>query len=192
VPVTAEATPHHLALTDARVERDGAPDPLAKVNPPLRPETDRAALVAAVREGVIDAIATDHAPHEAASKDVDFARASFGFTGLETALGLCLSLVERGELALERVIHCLTLGARRCLAPALDGVPARLRPGDAADLVLFDPGWRWTVDPERLLSRGHNTPLAGTSLPGRVLLTLAGGRIAHDMLAITEPSNVTA
>jgi dihydroorotase len=179
LPVTAEATPHHLALTSDLVLRGSAPDPLAKVNPPLRGEADRRALVAAVMDGTIDAIATDHAPHEMESKRVPFADASFGFSGLETALGLCLRLVAAGELTLERVLECLTSGARKCMLPVLEGFRPGLRPGEPADLVLFDPNAEWTVEPERFRSRGRNTPLAGERLPGRVLLTIAGGCIAH-------------
>src|SRR5207245_11574773 len=148
LPVTAEATPHPLALTSERVIHDGRRDPMAKVNPPLRSEDDRSALVAALADGVIDAIATDHAPHEAGSKAVPFAAASFGFSGLETALGLCLRLVDAGEISLDRVLHALTWGPRGCLGPVLSEWRPGLSVGEPADLVLFDPDAEWTVEPE--------------------------------------------
>ncbi|MHB8507208.1 MAG: dihydroorotase [Candidatus Dormibacteria bacterium] len=180
--VTAEATPHHLVLTEARVMANGSDaDPEAKVNPPLRSEADRSALVHALAEGLIDAIATDHAPHQAETKAVSFAEASFGFSGLETALPLCLSLVEMGGLSMERLVHLLTAGPRRCLGGPVATMPARLRVGDPADLVLFDPADSWVVDSAAFASRGHNTPLQGRTLKGRVRLTVAGGRVVHDL-----------
>ena len=187
LPVTAEVTPHHLALTSVRVLRGGAPDPMAKVNPPLRAEEDRLALISGLEEGVIDAVATDHAPHQAAAKELPFAAASFGFSGLETALGLCLTLVESGQLTLPRLIDALTEAPRRCLRVKLP--PALLRPGQVADLTLFDPEAKWVVDASRFRSRGHNTPLQGETLCGRVLLTIAQGRIVHRAQK-TEPVHV--
>jgi dihydroorotase len=177
--ITAEVTPHHLTLTSERVMRGEAPDPQAKVNPPLRPEDDRRALAAGLADGTIDTIATDHAPHDAASKNVRFQDASFGFSGFETALASCLSLVTNNELSLDRLVHALTWGPRDCLQPVLSAHRPGLRPGEPADLVLFDPDAEWTVAPDRFLSRGHNTPLAGQRLRGRVLLTIAGGAMAH-------------
>ena len=182
LPVTSEVTPHHLALTSDAVVRDGRPDPLAKVNPPLRTEADRAALVAAFMDGTIDAIATDHAPHEAASKAVPFADASFGISGLETALGLCLRLVARGELTLERLVDGLTVAPQRVLRPGA-ARPA-IRAGKPADLTVFAPDETWTVDPVRFHSLGHNTPLGGETLPGCVRLTIAAGRVAHQAEAV--------
>ncbi|MEA2645317.1 MAG: dihydroorotase [Chloroflexota bacterium] len=181
LPVTAEVTPHHLALTADRVitgAAEGLPvaDPMAKVNPPLRSEADREALVEALADGTIDAIATDHAPHDAASKAGDFAKASFGFSGLETALSMLLGLVDSHQLSLARVVEALTAGPARCLGSAA-GVPTPgLRRGETADLVLFETRGIWTVEPELFLSRGRNTPLAGQEVRGRVLLTIASGR----------------
>jgi dihydroorotase len=174
--VTAEVTPHHLALGSERVLRGGQPDPMAKVNPPLRGQADREALVQGLAEGVIDAIATDHAPHDAPSKEVSFADASFGISGLETALGLCLNLVEAGTLSMRRLVEALTVGPWRCLGPAAGLPQPGLRQGEPADLVLFDNKGAWDVDPRRFRSRGQNTPLAGVELRGRVYLTVAAGR----------------
>jgi dihydroorotase len=173
--VTAEVTPHHLALNADRVLRDG-PDPMAKVNPPLRRESDREALVQALADGVIDAIATDHAPHELSTKNGDFASASFGISGLETALSLCLELVAHGELSLSRMVEALTAGPVRVLGPAAALPEPALRLGTPADLVLFDTKGIWTVDTKDFLSRGKNTPLQGREVHGRVLLTVTGGR----------------
>jgi dihydroorotase len=180
LPVTAEVTPHHLVLNEGRVLVDGRPDPLAKVNPPLRSERDRADLVSALGSGLVDAVATDHAPHEAASKEVRFAESSFGFSGLETALSLCLELVDSGALNLDRLVEALTVGPWRCLSPGLAHPVPALRVGEPAELVLFDTKGLLRFDSSRLLSMGKNTPLEGRDLRGRVLLTLAGGRIVHE------------
>jgi dihydroorotase len=137
-------------------------------------------MVAAVGSGLIDAIATDHAPHEAASKKVKFSKASFGFSGLETALSLCLELVDSGRLNLDRLVEALTVGPWRCLSPGLDHPMPALRIGEPADLVLFDTKGLLRLDPSRLLSMGKNTPVADRDLRGRVLLTLAGGLTVHE------------
>jgi dihydroorotase len=180
LPVTAEATPHHMVLTESRVLWEGQPDPQAKVNPPLRPESDRRAVVQAVSEGLIDAIATDHAPHERASKELPFSRCSFGFSGLETALALCLDVVDRGELSLARLVEALTVGPWGCLQDSLPQPRPALRIGEPADLVVFENRALWVVDPEDFASQGHNTPLAGREMHGRVMLTVAGGNIVHN------------
>jgi dihydroorotase len=174
--VTAEVTPHHLVLTADRVlTRHGKPDVMAKVNPPLRPAADREARVAALADGVIDAVATDHAPHDAAGKSGDFAEASFGISGFETALALCLRLVDTNQITLRRLVESLTLGPWRCLGEAA-GIPKpQLREEQLADLVLFDNKGLWTVDSSEFVSRGRNTPLEGEELMGRVLLTMAAG-----------------
>ena len=188
LPVTAEVTPHHLVLTDQHVMAGGdEPDAMAKVNPPLRSDRDRADLVAALRTGLIDAIATDHAPHDIASKGGKFERASFGFSGLETALSLCLELVDSGALNLDRLVEALTLGPWRCLSPGLDQAEPALRVGAPADLVLFETKGLLRLDPARLESKGKNTPVAGRDLRGRVLLTVARGQIVHgDWFAVSS------
>jgi dihydroorotase len=179
LPVTAEVTPHHLTLTEGRVLAGIEPDPLAKVNPPLRTDADRLQLVAALASGLIDAVATDHAPHDAASKELEFKLASFGFSGLETALSLCLELVESGALHLHRLVEALTVGPWRCLMPGLGQPPPGLRVGETADLVLFETKGLRALDPAQMLSRGKNTPLVGREMRGRVLLTVAAGRVVH-------------
>jgi dihydroorotase len=155
--VTAEVTPHHLWLTADAVREVGAQ---AKVNPPLRTERDVMALRGALIEGVIDVVATDHAPHEASAKQ-DLDSAAFGISGFETAAGVLLTLGLPWP-----VIHrtCVTMPR------AIAGI------APSSDWVLLDPTEEWTVDPERFLSRGHNTPLGGTRLRGRVRLTVCRGR----------------
>lgn len=180
LPVTAEATPHHMVLTDSRVLWEGAPDPQAKVSPPLRPESDRRAVAQAVADGLIDAIATDHAPHERASKELPFARCSFGFSGLETALSLCLELVDRGEITMARLVDALTVGPWECLRDSLPQPRPGFTVGAPADLVVFENRAVWTVDPDDFHSMGHNTPLAGREMHGKVMLTIAGGQIVHN------------
>jgi dihydroorotase len=155
-------------------------DSSTRVDPPLRDPEDAIALLAGIEDGSIVAIATDHAPWRSIDKEVPFGDAQPGMTGLETALGLLLEAVAAGRLSLRRVIRALTVGPWR----VLDGGRRTLRePGirenEPANLVMFDRADRWRVEPETLRSRGHNTPLLGQSLPGRVLLTLADGRIAY-------------
>jgi dihydroorotase len=180
--VTAEATPHHLTLTDALVagtERGGPYDPNAKVSPPLRSDADRAALVGALGDGTIDAIATDHAPHTVVDKQCEFDNAAFGISGLETALGLVLRLVHEGRLTLLQLVDRMTIGPAR----AFSLQAGTLTEGSPADLVIFDPDAEWTVEPNAFFSRGKNTPLAGATLRGRVKATVIGGRLVHGALA---------
>jgi dihydroorotase len=192
LPVTAETTPHHLCLTDQWLlgrQGQGSPfDPLTphaydthcKVNPPLRSPPHRDALQRALREGVIDAIATDHAPHTAVDKMSTFQEAAFGISGLETAFALCYTvLVGQGVLPFSRLIEALTIGPARVLGEKGKGLGS-LRPGSWGDLVLLDLGARWTVDPSCFASKGKNTPLTGMTLQGRVVATVVGGRVVHD------------
>lgn len=176
--VSAEATPHHLTLTEELAERpwDGRPyDTRAKVNPPLRTREDVEAVIAGVADGTIEAIATDHAPHAEADKRCDFEQASFGIALFETALGSVMGLVHAGRVALPALIERLTAGPAR-----LFGLDAgTLRAGARADIVVFDPRQEWQVRPEEFLSRGKNTPLDGVALRGRLLMTLAGGVEAY-------------
>src|SRR5579884_1069810 len=179
---TAEVTPHHLTLTDEWVAgwrpdgRSAMPyDTATKVNPPLRSETDRRALVAAIREGVLDVIGTDHAPHSEVDKLCEYGAAAFGISGLETALASLLGLVHAGELGLSVLIRRLTCDPARAF-----GLPGgTLKPGVPADVCVFDPNASWSVDPARMASKGKNTPLAGLSLRGLVTVTLCDGRIVH-------------
>ncbi|MCC7105324.1 MAG: dihydroorotase [Chloroflexi bacterium] len=176
--VTAEATPHHLTLTDELVggAELGRPfETSTKVNPPLRTAEDTEAVALALADGVVDAIATDHAPHTIVAKACEYENAAFGISGLETALGLCLRLVESGKVALPTLIERLTAGPARAF-----GLPfAGLAPGAPADLVVFHPTESWVVDPSSFRSKGKNTPLAGWTLRGRVKLTVVGGDIAY-------------
>lgn len=175
VAVTAEVTPHHLTLTDDEVLSCGA---LAKVNPPLRTRGDVDALVRGLADGTIDAIATDHAPHADEEKRLGLARAPFGISGLETALGSVMSPVHDGVLPLARAIAALTSAPARVLGGRHGGL-GRLAVGGPADIAIVDPVREWTVDTGRFASRGRNTPLAGRRLRGRVVATIAAGRLVH-------------
>ncbi len=190
--VTAEVTPHHLFLTDAAVagaaETPGALayDTNAKVNPPLRRADDIAACIEALAEGVLDAVATDHAPHAIPDKLCEFDRAAFGISGLETAFGVLGTLVARGAFPLATplatVIERLTIGPVRAWGldrGDLTGL-GTLGIGAPADVAIIDPDAVWTVKPERFASMGKNTPLAGRELTGRVVATVFGGRVVHE------------
>ncbi len=169
--VTAEATPHHFALSHERV---GHYDTNAKMNPPLREAEDREAIRQALRDGTIDAIATDHAPHHYDAKEREFDEAPNGIIGLETSLGLALrELVAPGLLTLPALVELMSTRPARIFR--LPG--GTLAVGAPADVVVFDPEARWTVRPEAFHSRSRNTPFAGEELPGRVALTVVDGRI---------------
>ncbi|HEY6555177.1 MAG TPA: dihydroorotase [Vicinamibacteria bacterium] len=172
--VTADVTPHHLLLTDERV-RESQYDTATKVNPPLRSEGDRQALLAGLRDGAIDAIATDHSPHTVDDKKVEFDQAAFGISGLETAVALCLDrLVGARIIDLARLVELFSTGPARIF-----GLPGgTLAPGSPADVTVLDPQAKRTVDPRRFLSKGRSTPFAGVSLKGWPALTIVGGRVA--------------
>ena len=171
--VTGETCPHYWMLDDRAVEALGTN---AKMNPPLRSEADRHAVIRAIADGTIDCLATDHAPHTDIEKDDDFESAPFGIVGLETALGCYLkALVEPGHLTLMELIERMTVGPYRVL-----GRPGgTLEAGAEADVTVFDPESRSTVRASEFESKGRNTPFDGWDLPGRVLLTVVGGRIAY-------------
>jgi dihydroorotase len=159
-------------------------DPALRVNPPLRTPADAEALAAGLADGTVDAIATDHAPHRLVDKEVEFGLASNGISGIETALGVVLEAVNAGRLTLLQAIEALTAGPQRVLAGSATaagtkGMAMGIRVGEPADLVLFDPSDRWVIDESSLRSLGKNSPLLGRSLPGRVLLTVARGRLAY-------------
>jgi dihydroorotase len=183
ISITAEATPHHLTITEEWAKpKQGYQHPYdtnAKVSPPLRSQQDVDALVQALAEGVIDCIATDHAPHTSADKDCTFEEAAFGISGLETSLGSVLSLVHNGHLDMVTLVERLTSGPARVLNRP-DLCPATLRLGSPADVTIFDPSTEWVVDAEKLVSKGKNTPLAGTTLKGRVVATILAGHIAYE------------
>jgi dihydroorotase len=170
VSVTCEVTPHHLALTDAAVVGF---DTNTKMNPPLRSEEDRKYLIEKAADGTIDAIATDHAPHHSDEKMLEYDCAPFGIVGLETALGVTLTvLFHSGAVSLPRIIEMLTIGPARAFA-----IPGgTLAAGAPADVTLFDPDREWIVDPQRFRSRSRNTPFTGWRLRGAVAATFVGGR----------------
>jgi dihydroorotase len=173
VKVTAEVTPHHLSLTDVCCE---GYDTNAKMNPPLREAADVAAVREALRDGTVDCIATDHAPHPYDAKEAEFDNAPFGVVGLETALGIALvDLVDGGILTLPQLVERLSTAPAR-LAHLDAGT---LRKGAHADIVLFDPGAAWTVDPKQFFSKSRNTPFTGRTLRGVVRRTFVGGRTVH-------------
>lgn len=190
---TAEATPHHMVMTDEWVagyrpsgSKAIAYDTATKVNPPLRSEGDRRALVDAIRDGVLDLIATDHAPHSETDKLCEFENAAFGISGLETALALLLGLMHAGELDLPILIQRLTSDPARAF-----GLPGgTLAIGSPADVCIFDPTKEWTVVPEQFASRGRNTPLGGQVLRGQVMATICRGRLAY--LADDRRTQVTS
>ncbi len=170
---TAEATPHHLTLTEDMVVDWGT---LAKVNPPLRTKKDIEALFQGLKENVIDIIVSDHAPHAEADKRCDFAKAGFGISVFETALGSLMGLVHSGHIPLTTLIAKLTSGPAKLIKEEKLGT---LEPGTSADIVIFDPDKEWTVDPAQFASRGKNTPLAGSVLRGKVMATIFQGKLAY-------------
>ena len=193
VPVTCDVTPHHLALTDRwvagdrrfaweettelRIDPAAAYDGATRVNPPLTTRDDALALLAGVQDGTVDAIATDHAPHTLTDKLVEFANAARGISGLETDLSLTLAAVTAGRIGLPEALAALSTRSA-----ALLGEERSLLPGALAEVVVFDPAATWRVDESTLESKGKNTPLLGMQLPGRVLLTVAAGRVTYDAL----------
>ncbi len=171
VRVTCETAPHYFTLTDADVPPY---DTHFKMNPPLRSEKDRQAIIEGLSDGTIDMIATDHAPHAEDEKQVEFDLAAFGIVGLETALALSLDLVVQGHLTLVQLVE------KMAKAPAdLLGINNSIVPGNPADLTLIDLDAGWTVDPDAFVSKGRNTPFAGRRLKGAAALTIVGGRIVY-------------
>ncbi|ABS26394.1 dihydroorotase [Anaeromyxobacter sp. Fw109-5] len=175
LPVTGEVTPHHLALTDEDVAASGYSTDY-KMNPPLRSAEDVRACREGLADGTLDAIATDHAPHSAVEKDVEFDAAANGITGLETAFPVCLDLVRAGALSERRLVEALTSGPARAFGLA----GGTLAAGVPADVAVLDPVAEWTVDPARMYSKSRNTPWKGRRLTGRCLITIVGGRIVHE------------
>ena len=174
IRVSAEVTPHHLTLTDEAVKGF---DTNTKVNPPLRDEEDRQALVEGLCDGTIDVIATDHAPHSSVEKDIEFDVAAFGMVGLETALPLCLSLISEGVLEPIRLVEKLTTNPARILKLNR----GTLKPGSVADVTIIDPEHEWVVDPACFFSKGRNTPFAGWKMKGKVVKTIVGGRVVYEL-----------
>jgi len=183
---TAETAPHYLALTHAAVGEHGAN---AKMNPPLRSERDREALIEAVRDGIVSVVATDHAPHTVEEKSAGLEDAPFGIVGLETALSATLNvLVGEAQMALSEALAPLTSGP----ADLLGLPPGRIEVGAPADLLVFDADAHQTVDPMEFTSMGRNTPFAGCELPGVVTAVVVGGNVVfgRDGFARTRPTEL--
>jgi dihydroorotase len=174
LPVTCEVAPHHWALTDEAVEGF---DTNTKMNPPLRSPTHVAAIMEALSDGTIDAIATDHAPHHADEKALEYDKAPFGITGLETAVGLALDrLVHQGIINLERLVQLCSVNPARIFNLADRG---SLRPGAWGDVTILDPELSWTFDAAKAKSRSRNTPFDGWKMRGAVVATLVAGRVLY-------------
>jgi len=172
--VTCEVAPHHFTLTDEDM-RDY--DSNFKMNPPLRSASDLEAILVALADGTVDAIATDHAPHAAHEKEMEFERAAFGITGLETALALAITKLHRDKrVPLSRIVELFTAGPARCFGLRGRGSLAR---GNFADVTLFDPKKKWIFDAAKSLSKSRNTPFDGWQLTGKVVATIVGGRIVY-------------
>ncbi len=174
VRVSCEATPHHVALTEEAVRSFNTH---AKMNPPLRSEADRQALFEGLRDGTIDVIATDHAPHTVQEKEQEFDQAPFGVIGLETALAVTLTtLVHPGVLTLSQAMGKLTSEPARILK-----LPkGRIAEGADADLTIFDPNRDWTVEPSAFASKSRNTPFDGWRLKGGAVATLVAGKVVWE------------
>ncbi len=174
VKITAEATPHHIALTDDCIE---GYDPKFKMNPPLRTAEDQEEIIAGLKDGTIDIIATDHAPHTDYEKDKEFDYAPNGILGLETALPVTLSiLMRKNRFKIGKVVDLMT----RKPAELLNLDAGTLSVGSAADICLFDPDEKWTYDARAGLSKSSNSPWDGEELKGRVKTTLVKGKIVYD------------
>jgi dihydroorotase len=187
VRASGEAAPHHFTLTDEAVAGitpgyPGAPrgrvyDPCAKMTPPLRAETDRQAVVGALADGTLEAIATDHAPHGPLDKEVEFGCAANGVIGLETSLPLTLALVRQGELSLSQAVERLAWGPAKIL-----GLPlGTLAKNASADVIVVDADASWTVDPKLLASKSKNSPFLGWTLRGRVMRTYVEGQLKYEV-----------
>jgi len=192
ISVTAEVTPHHLTLTEERiVGREWGKDSgviasgakqsqyhtNAKVNPPLRSLVDITYLIRGLKDGVIDAIATDHAPHTLEDKNCELELAAFGVSGFETAFGCLMGLVHRGEIGLTTLISKLTYEPARIIGKDSDF--GTLKVGAPANITIFDPKGEWIVDSRRFASQGKNTPFDGYKFKGKVMATVVDGKIAY-------------
>ncbi len=170
--VSCDTCPHYFTLTD---EATLGYDTNTKVNPPLRSKKDKETIIEGLKNGVIDVIATDHAPHEFTSKDVEFDIATSGISGFETALALSLKLVHDGVITLSEIIQKMSVNPARLLGLSSGDLSA----GKPADLIIFNPGMEWTVSKETFLSKGKNTPFHGWKLKGKNILTMVGGKVVY-------------
>jgi dihydroorotase len=206
ISVTAEVTPHHLTLTEERIMGGASnkPSPLrgegrvrvkrsnllafdtnAKVNPPLRTKEDVEALIKGLKDGVIDAIATDHAPHTSADKNGGLELAAFGISGLETALGCLVSLVHQEKISLTQLISKLTCEPAKIIGK--NGELGTLKIGALANITIFDLDREWTVDSRNFASKGRNTPYDGYKFKGKVVASIANGRIVYGDNSLSSP-----
>jgi dihydroorotase len=180
ISVTAEVTPHHLTLTEERIMGKASNksfDTNAKVNPPLRTKEDVEALIKGLKDGVIDAIATDHAPHTLADKNCGLELAAFGISGFETAFACLMSLVHKGEISLAMLLSKLTCEPARVIGR--DGELGTLKAGAPANITILDPKREWIVDSRNFASKGKNTPYDGYKFEGKVMATIANGKIVY-------------
>jgi dihydroorotase len=189
ISVTAEVTPHHLTLTEERIAGESPNKPFdtnAKVNPPLRTKEDVQALVKGLKDGVIDAIATDHAPHTLTDKNCGLKLAAFGISGFETALGCLMSLVHRGEISLTQLISKLTCEPVKVIGK--NGELGTLMAGTPGNITIFDPDREWIVDSRNFASKGKNTPYDGYQFKGKVMATIANGKIVYIDDSLLSPA----
>jgi dihydroorotase len=198
ISVTAEVTPHHLTLTEERIMRGDSNKPSAlqregrvrakrsntltfdtnaKVNPPLRTEEDTEALIKGLKDGVIDAIATDHAPHAPADKNCELESAAFGISSLETAFGCLMSLVHQAQISLTLLISKLTCEPAKVIGR--NNELGTLKVGTPANITIFDPGREWIVNSHNFASKGKNTPYDGYKFRGKVMATIVNGKIVY-------------
>jgi dihydroorotase len=189
ISVTAEVTPHHLTLTEERIMGDSPNEILdtnAKVNPPLRTKEDVEALIEGLKDGIIDAIATDHAPHTLADKICGLELAASGISGFETALGCLMGLVHQGEISLTQLISKLTYEPAKVIGR--NGELGTLKAGALANITILDPDREWIVDSRNFASKGKNTPYDGYKLKGKVVATISGGKLVYtdDSLVIAR------
>ena len=189
VEVTAEVTPHHLTLTEERIMDKASNrtfDANAKVNPPLRTKEDVEALIRGLKDGVVDAIATDHAPHAPADKDCGLELAAFGISGFETAFACLMSLVHEGRIGLTMLLSKLTCEPAKIIGR--NGELGTLKAGAPADITILDPDREWIVDSRNFASKGKNTPYDGYNVRGKVMATIAKGKIVHIDDSLLSPA----
>jgi dihydroorotase len=189
VSVTAEVTPHHLTLTEERIMGEAPNKPFdtsAIVNPPLRTREDVEALIKGLKDGVIDAIATDHAPHTLADKNCGLELAAFGISGFETAFACLMSLVHKGEISLAMLLSKLTCEPAKVIGK--NGELGTLKASTPANITILDPDREWTVDSRNFASKGKNTPYDGYKFKGKVMATLVNGGIIYMDSSLLSPA----
>jgi dihydroorotase len=189
ISVTAEVTPHHLTLTEERIAGESPNksfDTNAKVNPPLRTKEDVQALIKGLNDGVIDAIATDHAPHTLADKNCGLELAAFGISGLETAFGCLMSLIHQGKISLIQLISKLTCEPAKVIGR--NGELGTLKAGAPANITILDPDREWIVNSRNFASKGKNTPYDGYKFKGKITATIANGRIVYIDDSLSSPT----